>query len=202
LRHVQRKLISHDPQRRAILARIRAVWRQLPRNGVIVFFDIQPIAVKAYGGRRYTSAKRLVLERYQKTRGFFYLFALYDAKQGRVRWAFYPSKDSEHVCRFMRRVRHWYPTQKVWVILDQDRAHPHKSHETRRVMRELKLHWISLPKASPNDNAVENLFSDVQLMILDNSNDLDPQTTQRRISTHWRKRNRRRDRFITIPYLW
>lgn len=79
----------------------------------MVFFDVQPIAVKAYGGRRYTSAKRLVLERYQKTGGFFYLFAMYDVKQGRVRWAFYPSKDSEHVCRFMQRVRRWYPTQEV-----------------------------------------------------------------------------------------
>ena len=169
---------------------------------MLIFFDIKPIAVKAYGGRRYTSAKRLVLERHQKTTGFFYLFALYDVKQGRVRWAFYPSKDSEHICRFMRRVRQWYPTQEVWVILDQDRAHPRKSRATRRMMRELKLHWISLPKASPDDNAVETLFSDVQLMILDHSNDPDSQTTQRRISAHWRKRNRRHDRFITIPYLW
>ena len=69
-------------------------------------------------------------------------------------------------------------------------------------MRALQLHWISLPKASPDDNAVETLFSDVQLMILDNSNDPAPHTTQQRISTHWRKRNRRRDRFIGIPYLW
>lgn len=168
----------------------------------MVFFDIKPIAVKAYGGCRYTSAKRLVLERYQKTRGFFYLFAVYDVKQGRVRWAFYPSKDSKHVCRFMQRVRRWYPTQEVWVILDQDRAHPRKSRETRRTMRSLNIHWISLPKASPDDNAVETLFSDVQLSILDNSNDPDPQTTQRRISAHWRKRNRRQDRFINIPYLW
>ena len=169
---------------------------------MIVFFDIKPIAVKAYGGRRYTSAKRVVLERHQKTRGFFYLFALYDVKQGCVRWAFYASKDSKHVCRFMRRVRQWYPTQEVWVILDQDRAHPRKSHETRRVMRELQLHWISLPKGSPDDNPVETLFSDVQLMILDNSNDPDMPATQRRISAHWRTRNRRRDRFITIAYLW
>jgi len=168
----------------------------------MIFFDIKPIAVKAYGGRRYTSAKRLVLERYQKTRGFFYLFAAYDLKHGRVRWAFYPSKDSKHVCRFMRRVRRWYPTQEVWVILDQDRAHPRKSHETRRTMHSLKIHWISLPKASPDDNVVETLFSDVQLSILDNSNDPDPQTTQRRIRAHWQKRNRRRDRFISIPYLW
>ncbi len=168
----------------------------------MVFFDIQPIAVKAYGGRRYTSAKRLVLERYQKTRGFFYLFAMYDVKPGRVRWGFYSSKDSEHVSRFMHCIRRWYPEQEVCVILDQDRAHPRKSRETRRTMRELHLHWISLPKASPDDNAVETLFSDIQLMILDNSNDPNPQATQRRISLHWRKRNRRHDRFIAIPYLW
>lgn len=168
----------------------------------MLFFDIKPIAVKAYGGCRYTSAKRLVLERYQKTRGFFYLFAVYDVKHGRVRWAFYPSKDSEHVSRFMCRVRQWYPTQEVSVVLDQDRAHPRKSRKTRRAMRELKVHWISLPKGSPDDNPVETLFSDVQLMILDNSNDVDSPTTQRRISIHWRKRNRRRDRFVAIPYLW
>jgi len=202
LRQAQRKLISHDPQRNAILARIRAAWRHLPRNAALIFFDIQPIAVKAYGGRRYTSAKRLVLERYQKTRGFFYLFALYDVKPGRVHWAFYLSKDSACVCRFMQRIRTWYPNCEVWVVLDQDRAHPRKSHETRRIMRTLKLHWISLPKASPDDNPVENLFSDIQLMILDNSNDQNPKTTQQRIRVHWRKRNRRKDRFISIPYLW
>lgn len=70
------------------MARIRVIGRRLPRNGVMLFIDIKPIAVKAYGGRRYTSAQRLVLERRQKTRGFFYLFTLYDVKQGRVRWAF------------------------------------------------------------------------------------------------------------------
>jgi hypothetical protein len=143
-----------------------------------------------------------VLERHQKTRGFFYLFALYDVTHGRVRWAFYPGKDSACVCRFMRQVRRWYAQPVVWVILDQDRAHPRKSRETRRTMRALKLHWISLPKGSPDDNPLEALFSDIQLMILDNSNDRDPRTTQQRISVHWRKRNRRRDRSIKIPYLW
>ena len=155
----------------------------------MVFFDVQPIAVKAYGGRRYTSAKRLLIEKHQKTRGFFYLFALYDVRQGRVRWAFYSSKDSAAVCRFMRQIRRWYPSQAVWVILDQDRAHPCKSRETLRTMRALKLQWISLPNGSPDDKPVETLFSDVQLMSLDNSHDADPATTQRRISQHWRKRN-------------
>jgi hypothetical protein len=177
------------------------VWRHLPKNGVLLFFDVKPITVKAYGGRRFTSAQRLVLARYQKTRGLFYLFLIYDARSGTGHWAFLPGKSSRYVGRFMRQVRRWYPDQDVWVALDQDRAHPCKSRDTRRVMRELKLHWISLPKASPDDNPVETIFSDIQQMILDNSNDVDAHATQQRISAHLRGRNRRADRFIQISYL-
>jgi transposase len=186
----------------AILARIRRIWRLLPRRGILVFFDVKPIAVKAYGGRRYTSAKKLVLSRAQKTRGRFYLFVAYDVVHGRVYWAFFPGKDTRYVCQFMRRLRRWFPSQPVWVALDQDRAHPCKSRETRRTMRALRLHWISLPKGSPDDNPVEVVFSDIQLMILDNSNDPDAQATQRRIRQYVRCRNRRKDRHIHIPYLY
>jgi transposase len=198
---VRRKLISHDPHRQAILSRIRRVFRHLPPDGVLLFFDIKPVTVKAYGGRRFSSAKRLVLERYQKTRGRFYLLMSYDVKSGRVRWRYNHAKSSQEVCCFMQQVRQWYPTQTVWVVLDQDPAHPCKSVQTRRVMRSLKLHWISLPKGSPDDNPVETVFSDIQLMILDNSNDQDEQTTSRRISHHLSCRNRRPDRFIRIAYL-
>ena len=87
------------------MGRLRLVWQHLPPNGVLVFFDIKPIAVKAYGGRRYTSARKLVLARQQKTRGLFYLFLLYEANTGWVRWAFRGSKGSDHVCWFMGQVR-------------------------------------------------------------------------------------------------
>lgn len=201
LRRVERKLVSHDPRRHAILARIRWVWHHLPRRGVLLFFDVQPIPVKAYGGRRFTSAKRLVLEKAQKTRGFFYLFAAYEVKTGRRRWAFHDGKSSEHVCRFMKQLHRWYPDQQVWVVLDRDSPHPCKSVRTRREMRRLRLHWVTLPKGSPDDNPVETIFSDIQLMVLDNSNDPDVKTTQRRISWHLRRRNRRQNRWIHIPYL-
>jgi hypothetical protein len=167
----------------------------------LLFFDVQPILVKAYGGRRYTAEQRLLLESRQKTRGQFYLFLIYEVNSGRIRWAYLPNKNSDCVCRFMRQVRRWYPDPELWVVLDQDRAHPCKSRATRRTMRALQLHWISLPKGSPDDNPVETVFSDVQLMILDNSNDPDARSTQRRISTHLRKRNRRKNRKIAIPYL-
>jgi hypothetical protein len=168
---------------------------------VLLFFDVKCITVKAYGGRRYTTARQLVLPRPQKTRGKFHLFLLYEVNRGRVRWAFMPGKGAEFVCRFMRRVRRWYPDQEVWVALDQDRPHPCHARQTRRTMRELQLHWISLPKRSPDDNPVETLFSDVQLMILDNSNDAEARVTQGRIGAHLRRRNRRRDGRVRISYL-
>lgn len=168
---------------------------------MLLFFDVQPITVKAYGGRRYTSAKRLVLERRQKIRAKFYLFALYEVNDQIVRWAFFDAKDSDYVCQFMHLVRQWYPEQQVWIGLDQDRAHPCKCLKTRQLMRKLKLHYISLPKGSPDDNPVEIIFSDIELMILDNSNDPDAQTTQRRISARLRGRNLRHDRGITIHYI-
>lgn len=200
-RRVQRKLISSDPQRPAILGRIRLIWRHLPHQGVLIFLDVQPITVTAYGGRRYTAAKRLVLPRQQNTKGRCSLCAIYEVNTGRTRWAFLSGKSSEYVCQCMRQVRRWYPQQHVGIALDQDRAHPCKSRQTRRTMRQRKLRWISLPKGSPDDHPVETLFSDMQLMILDHSNDPDEQTTKRRISAHRRGRNRRKDRHIRIPYL-
>jgi hypothetical protein len=101
----------------------------------------------------------------------------------------------------MRQVRRWYPDQEVWVALDQAPAHPRKSCKTRRQRHTLRLHWVSLPKGSPDDNPVETLFSDSQLMMLDNSNDVDVATTQKRISAYLRGRNRRKDRRMHLVYL-
>ncbi len=176
------------------------MFQHLPSDGVLIFFDVKPVTVKAYGGRRW-SGHHLILRKYQKTRGRFYLFALYDAKHGRVRWRYYHAKDSVAVCRFMRQVRKWYPDLTVGVVLDQDRAHPCKSRNTRRAMRELHLHWISLAKWSPDDNPCETIFSDIQLNVQDNSDDPDEHTLQKRINHRLSTRNRRRDRFIKVHYL-
>lgn len=143
-----------------------------------------------------------MLARNQKTPGRFYLFVSYEAGTGKVHWMFLPGKGATYVAQFLRHLRSGYPDAAMWVALDQDRAHPCKSRKTREVMRELQLHWISLPKGSPDDNPVETIFSDIQLMILDNSNDSDAKCTQRRISAHLRGRNRRQDQVIPVPYLY
>ena len=137
----------------------------------------------------------------QKTPGRFYLFVSYDVGSGQVHWRFLPGKGAKYVAQFLHHLRREYPDAAIWIALAQDRAHPCKSRKTRQVRRELQLHWISLPKGSPDDNPVENIFSDIQLMILDNSNDSESKVTQHRISAHLRGRNRRTDPRIYVPYL-
>ncbi len=70
------------------------------------------------------------------------------------------------------------------------------------VFETLQLPRISLPKASSDDNPCEIIFSDIQLNVLDNSDDPGERAMRPRISHRFSKRNRRRDHFIEIPYLW
>jgi transposase len=131
----------------------------------------------------------------------FYLLAAYEVNTGRRRWAFFDHKTSKEVGLFMRQIRHGYPEQPVWIALDRDSTPPCKSRQTRRLLQQFKLHWITLPKGRPDDNPVETIFSDIQLMILDTRNDPDAKTTQRRVSRHLQNCNRRRHhRCIRIPY--
>jgi hypothetical protein len=105
LRRVQRKLVSPAPHRPALWARLRSVWRHLPKGGVLGFCDVNPGVVKASGGRRYPAAKRLVWARHHKSRGTLYLLAAYEVRTGRVRWLCLPATDSPQVCAVRRGVR-------------------------------------------------------------------------------------------------
>jgi transposase len=161
---------------------------------------VKPVAVKAYGGRRY-SKKRLVLSAGQKTHGLYYLFVAYEYNSGRRLWGFYPGKSSRYVCHFLKKVRRRYGKRGLRLAVDRDSPHPIKCARTRRQLRALGIRWTSLPKGNPDDNPVETIFSDVQQMVLDTSADTDATVTRRRISGHLQGRNRRADRRIRVSYL-
>lgn len=184
------------------MARISYVIRHLVRGSVVLFLDENgPITVKRYGGYRWTTEKRLILPKYQKTRGKFYLLAAYDLFQGRVRWAFDEHETSAEFIAFLRQIRRWYPHQPILIVLDSDTIHPQKSGESRREMRRLQIHWLSLPKGNPDDNPVETVFSVLQREVIAGSNARDPGEQQHRISHSLQQRNRRKDRFIRLGYL-
>ncbi len=176
--------------------------RHLPPGAVVLFMDEKgPIMVKRYGGRIWTTARQVVLPKYQKTRGKFYLYGVYELWTGRVRWRYYDHKRSEQFIAFMREVRRWYPGQYILVILDQDTTHPQKCVASRQELRRLKIHWLSLPKASPDDNPIETVFSVLQGEVLAGSDAPDVPTQKQRVSRALHSRNRRKERFIRLRYL-
>jgi transposase len=176
------------------------LWQNRPRGSVLLFFDVKPVAIKAYGGRSY-SKKRLVLSRGQKTYGLIYLFVAYEYNTGRRLWGFYPGKSSKYVCAFLKKIRSRYGKRKLRLALDRDSPHPIKCQRTRRQLRSLRIRWTSLPKGNPDDNPVETIFSDVQQMVLDTSSDTEAAVTRRRISGHLQGSNRRPNRGIRVSYL-
>jgi transposase len=202
LRRIKRKVLTNDPHRKAILARISWAIRQLPRGAEVLFMDEKgPITIKRYGGSVWTTAKQVVLPKYQKTHGKFYLFGAYELFTGCMRWRYYDRSRSIEFIEFMREIRRWYPHQYLLVVLDQDTTHPQKSIASRQEMRRLKIHWMSLPKASPDDNPVETIFSLLQRDILLGSDAPDVRELKRRVSHYLWLHNRRKDRFVHLAYL-
>ena len=156
LRRIKRKVYTEDPRRKAILARIAWAIRHLPPGAVVLFMDEKgPITVKRYGGFIWTTAKRVIMHKNQKTRGKFYLFGVYEFFSGHTRWRYYDRSRSDEFIVFMEEIRHWYPHQSILVVLDQDTTHPQTCKASQRAMRRLKIHWLSLPKGSPDDNPLE-----------------------------------------------
>ncbi len=174
----------------------------MPPRAVVLFLDEKgPITVKRYGGSMWTAAAQVVLPKYQKTRGKFYLYAAYELFTGRLRWRYYDHKRGESFTAFLRDTRRWYPGQYILVILDQDTTHPQKCIASRQEMRRLKIHWLSLPKQSPDDNPVETIFSLLQRAILAGSDAPTVTELKRRISRFLWRHNRCKERFVQLGYL-
>lgn len=51
-------------------------------------------------------------------------------------------------------------------------------------MRRLKIHWLSLPKGSPDDNPIETVFSRLQRDVVAGSDAPDLYTLKRRVSRY------------------
>ncbi len=169
---------------------------------MVLFLDEKgPITLKRYGGYRWTTAKRLVLPKYQKTRGKFYLYAIYELFHGRVRWKFYDHNTSTEFICFAQQIRRWYPHQYILLVLDLDTTHPQKCGASRRELRQLKIHWLSLPKGSSDDNPPETIFSVLQGEVLAGSDAPDVPTQKRHISHALWRRNRQPNRFVRLGYL-
>lgn len=97
-------------------------------------------------------------------------------------WAFRAAKASQFVSSFLHRVRRWHLEVAVSGVLAQDGSPLCKSSPTRRPPYELRVRWLRLPIASPNDPPVATFCRDRQVASLDTRTAAARRTTQPRVS--------------------
>lgn len=82
-----------------------------------------------------------------------------------------------------------------------DTQHTQHCVASRQEMRRLKIHWLSLPKGSPDDNPLETVFGVLQDEVLVGSDPRDVADQQLQISRALQRRNRRKERFVRLKWL-
>jgi transposase len=163
-RKARRKLVSDDPEYEAKMARIRRLLRK--PNSVVLFEDERALVAKEYLGYEWCFKAREVKAN-QRIKGKVYLYGFLDAHSKRFHARFFDELRKKNFFTSLgwisRRIG-----DLVYLILDNSPAHP-KSHidaDMKKVPENMRL--VFLPKHSPKDNRVEDVFSLVQKEVLDN----------------------------------
>lgn len=163
-RKARRTLVSRDPGYEAKMARIRRLLRK--PNCVVLFEDERVLVAKEYPGYEWCF-KAKVVKLNQRIKGKLYIYGFLNAHNK----LFYP--------RYFEKLRkkNFFTCLKwisrkindvLYVILDSATIHPlpRLDADMRRVPENVQL--VFLPKNSPKDNRVEDVFSLIQKEVLDN----------------------------------
>ena len=133
---------SADPQFEAKAARVLALYRQCPSDGVVVCFDeFGPISLQPYPGHCYARRKRPWRQRATYTRrgGVGYFFGAYDVQADVLFGGYRLAKTTGEVLAFYRSLRRRYPAERrIYLVNDN-----------------LSLHWTPAIRAWTEGHNVE-----------------------------------------------
>ncbi|MEA1904259.1 MAG: IS630 family transposase, partial [Candidatus Hadarchaeota archaeon] len=163
-RKARRRLVSKDPEYEAKMARIRRLLKK--PNSVILFEDERVLVAKEYLGYEWCFKARVVKAN-QKTRGKVYLYGFLDAHSRMFRARYFEKLRKKNFFTCLR----WTSSKiddVVYMILDNSTIHPNLKMEgdVKNVPENVRL--VFLPKNSPKDNRVEDMFSLIQKEVLNN----------------------------------
>lgn len=186
-RKARRKIISDDPEYEAKMARIRRLLRK--PNSVVLFEDERVLVAKEYLGYEWCLKAREVKAN-QKIKGKVYLYGFLDA-HNKLFYARYFEKLRKK--KFFTCLR-WISCKiddRLYVILDSGTIHPDPEIDAdmKNVPKDVGL--VFLPKHSPKDNRVEDVFSLIQKEVLDNRKFSGTEEVKRAVQKWIRNYNRK-----------
>ena len=187
---------SPDPDYEAKAARILALYREKPKNGVVISFDEKgPESLCPKHGRGWAPRGRPERHRatFNRRQGIRYLVGALDVHADYLRIRPRPRRNGNSTLTFMKQIRLAYPKQirLYWI---QDGLSSHWTPEIRAWAALNNLELIPTPTYASYLNRIESTFGAIDEFVCKNADYLDWDAFGHALADHVRHRNSPRER--------
>jgi homeodomain-containing protein/DDE superfamily endonuclease len=152
-------------------ARIMALYRTCPPDGVVVCFDeFGPISLQPYPGHCYAQRKRPLRQRATYTRrgGVGYFFGAYDVHADVLFGGYRLAKSTTEVLAFYKTIRRRYPDD-LRIYLVNDNLSLHWTPQIRQWAESNKVELVATPTSASYLNRIECHFRPLREFVLNAS---------------------------------
>jgi transposase len=185
---------SPDPDYEAKAARVIALYKAKPDDGVVISFDqMGPISLRPHAGAGWARRKRPERQRATFTRrhGIRYVFGAYDVHADRLRVRLRPKRRGRDMLAFMRQIRLCYP-RRLRIYWIQDNLSANWTPDIREFAAANNIELVATPTYASYLNRVECHFLPISEFVVKNADYLDWDAFAHALARHVHYRNRER----------
>jgi len=182
---------SPDPDYEAKAARILALYRERPADGVVISFDEKgPESLCPRHGRGWAPRGRPQRHRatYTRRQGIRYLVGALDVHADYLRIRPRPRRDGASTLTFMKQIRLAYP-RKLRIYWIQDGLSCHWTPAIRAYAAANKIELVPTPTYASYLNRIESTFGAIDEFVCKNADYLDWDAFGHALADHVRHRN-------------
>jgi transposase len=182
---------SPDPDYAAKAARVLALYREKPNNGVVISFDEKgPESLCPKHGRGWARRGRPERHRatYTRRQGIRYLVGALDVHADYLRIRPRPRRNGNSTLTFMKQIRLAYPTQ-IRIYWIQDGLSSHWTPEIRAWAAANNMELVPTPTYASYLNRIESTFGAIDEFVCKNADYLDWDAFGYALADHVRHRN-------------
>lgn len=182
---------SPDPDYQAKAARILALYREQPKNGVVISFDEKgPESLCPRHGRGWARQGRPQRHRatYNRRQGIRYLVGALDVHADYLRIRPRPRRNGNSTLTFMRQIRLAYP-KHIRIYWIQDGLSSHWTPDIRTYADANNMELVPTPTYASYLNRIESTFGAIDEFVCKNADYLDWDAFTVALAGHVRHRN-------------
>lgn len=182
---------SPDPDYAAKAARVLALYRQKPKDGVVISFDEKgPESLRPRHGRGWARRGRPERHRatYNRRQGIRYLVGALDVHADYLRIRARPRRNGNSTLTFIKQIRLAYPKQ-IRIYWIQDGLSSHWTPDIRSYADANNIELVATPTYASYLNRIEATFGTIDEFVCKNADYLDWDAFGHALADHVQHRN-------------